>query len=97
MHETDQVWIPPGTEDLSHVIIYVYAITCMVAIERRLATERLATAMVLQVHDELVLEVAEAEIERVRVIVQQEMEGVFALTVPLRVDLGVGHNWAEAH
>ncbi|MBF0284774.1 MAG: DNA polymerase I [Magnetococcales bacterium] len=53
--------------------------------------------MILQVHDELVLEVLEAELEEVRSVVRRAMEGVMALSVPLRVDVGVAGNWAEAH
>jgi len=69
----------------------------MVAIDRRLRAERLGAAMILQVHDELVFEVAEADVARTQALVREEMENVVALAVPLRVDLGVGHNWAEAH
>ena len=53
--------------------------------------------MILQVHDELVFEVAEAERERAADLVREEMEGVYPLKVPLRVDVGWGRNWAEAH
>jgi DNA polymerase-1 len=53
--------------------------------------------MVLTVHDELVLEVPEAESERAAAIVEQEMMGAEALDVLLVVDLGWGSNWADAH
>jgi DNA polymerase-1 len=53
--------------------------------------------MLLQVHDELVLEVPVAELETVRTLVQQAMEGVWNLKVPLRVDVHDGANWSEAH
>lgn len=69
----------------------------MVAIDRRLMQEGLQTRMLLQVHDELLFEVPEQEIERVQKLVQKIMEGVMSLRVPLRVDLGTGANWAEAH
>ncbi len=69
----------------------------MVAVERRLARDGLRAAMILQVHDELLLEVAEGDREAVCAAVREEMEGVFPLAVPLRVDVGVGRNWAEAH
>jgi DNA polymerase-1 len=69
----------------------------MVNIHRRLAEEKLATRMVLQVHDELVFEVPAAEVEAVRQLVRAEMEGAVALTVPLAVEVGVGRNWREAH
>ncbi|MBX3025522.1 DNA polymerase I [bacterium] len=69
----------------------------MVRIDRRLAEEEVAGGMILQVHDELLLEVTEEDRERTAAVVREEMEGVMTLAVPLRVDLGVGHNWAEAH
>jgi DNA polymerase-1 len=69
----------------------------MVAIERRICQEGLDISMILQVHDELVFEVPADQLDRAKTLVREEMEGVFALRVPLRVDLGVGRNWAEAH
>jgi DNA polymerase-1 len=69
----------------------------MVAIDRRVGQEQLRAAMILQVHDELVFEVPEDERERMAMIVREQMEGAFPLNVPLRVDLGWGRNWAEAH
>jgi DNA polymerase-1 len=69
----------------------------MVAIHRRLEQARLRTAMILQVHDELVFQVPEGERDAATVIAREEMEGAFPLRVPLRVDLGWGRNWAEAH
>jgi DNA polymerase-1 len=69
----------------------------MVAVERRLADGGLSGGMILQVHDELLLEVAEADLEAARTAVREEMEGVLPLAVPLRVDVGVGRTWAEAH
>lgn len=69
----------------------------MVAIHRRLRHERLRTAMILQVHDELVFEVPLAERDSAAALVREEMEGAYPLSVPLRVDLGWGGNWAEAH
>jgi DNA polymerase I len=49
------------------------------------------------VHDELLFEVPEKELERVKKLVRELMEGVVSLQVPLQVDLGTGKNWAEAH
>jgi DNA polymerase-1 len=69
----------------------------MLAVRRRLAAEKMTAKMILQVHDELIFEVAEAEVEAVRKIVVEEMERVVSLAVPLRVDVGVGKNWREAH
>jgi DNA polymerase-1 len=69
----------------------------MVAIDRRLTQEKLRARMLLQVHDELLFEVPEQEVERVKKLVREVMEGVMPLCVPLRVDIGTGKNWAEAH
>ncbi|MBI3622387.1 MAG: DNA polymerase I, partial [Nitrospirae bacterium] len=64
---------------------------------RRLRRERRQSALLLQIHDELVLEVPESELEAVRGLVIEEMEGAASLSVPLRVDVGVGRHWADAH
>ncbi len=53
--------------------------------------------MLLQVHDELVFEVPEAEVAATSAIVKQVMESVATLRVPLSVEVGQGHSWAEAH
>ncbi|MGB9145748.1 MAG: DNA polymerase, partial [Acidobacteriaceae bacterium] len=67
----------------------------MIRIDQRLAEEKLKTRMTLQVHDELVFDVPEAEVERVRAMVQHEMEHVIELSVPLVADVGVGANWRD--
>jgi len=69
----------------------------MIALEARLADSPLASSMLLQVHDELVLEVPEAELEPAREMVRECMEGAAELRVPLKVDFGWGDNWLEAH
>ena len=53
--------------------------------------------MILQVHDELNFNVPNNEVERVKEIVQTEMEHAVQLRVPLKVDIGIGQNWLEAH
>jgi DNA polymerase-1 len=68
----------------------------MVKAHARLAREKMRTRMILTVHDELVFEAPEAELDRGRAIVKEEMEGVYKMKVPLRVDIGVGDNWKEA-
>jgi DNA polymerase-1 len=68
----------------------------MVKTQERLKRERLQTRMILTVHDELVFEAPEAEIDTAKEIVRAEMEGVYTMRVPLKVDLGVGQNWKEA-
>jgi len=57
----------------------------------------LETKMLLQVHDELVFEVPEDELEKAEEVIRKEMEGVYQLDVPLKVDTKWGNNWAEAH
>ncbi len=69
----------------------------MLAVHTYLAAARLEARMIMQVHDELVFELPEAEVERVREAVVSRMEGVAALSVPLVAECGVGHNWDEAH
>ena len=69
----------------------------MLAVHRRLVAERSTAKMILQVHDELIFEVAEAGVEAVKKIVVEEMEQAMTLAVPLRVDVGVGKNWRQAH
>ena len=68
----------------------------MIRIHRDLNERTLKTRMLLQVHDELVFEVPEAELEEVRTLVQERMENVYPeLTVPLKVEVGVGPNWRD--
>lgn len=69
----------------------------MVNIFNRIRKENLKSLMTLQVHDELVFEVPENELEVMKHIVREEMEGVIELKVPLKVDIGIGKNWSEAH
>ncbi len=68
----------------------------MVAIHRRLRSEGRGARMVLQVHDELLLEVPEVEVSKVRELVREEMCGAYSLDPPLAVDVGLGDDWAEA-
>ncbi|MBI4444960.1 MAG: DNA polymerase I [Acidobacteria bacterium] len=68
----------------------------MVEIFRDIKNRRLRSKLILQVHDELVLEVPEEELEEVNALVVQRMEGAAALSVPLKVDLGVGDSWLDA-
>jgi len=69
----------------------------MIEVNRWLAREKLRTALVMQVHDELVLEVPDSEVELVKRELPGLMTGVAKLDVPLLVDLGVGANWDQAH
>jgi DNA polymerase-1 len=69
----------------------------MLRVAKALRRHRLGARMLLQVHDELVLEVPEPELEATRAVVVGEMEAAARLTVPLTVDTGAGPTWAEAH
>jgi len=69
----------------------------MIAVRDWLRRDRLATKLLLQVHDELVLEVPDAELARVKSELPPHMTGVARLSVPLVVDVGVGPNWEKAH
>jgi DNA polymerase I len=69
----------------------------MIAVQGWIEREKLATKLVMQVHDELVLEVPDTELERVKPAVEKLMTGVATLDVPLVVDAGVGANWEKAH
>jgi DNA polymerase-1 len=68
----------------------------MARIHRALTESGLAGRLLLQVHDELVLECPEAEVAEVPALVKRHMEGAATLTVPLVVDVGVGDNWLDA-
>ncbi|MCB1020071.1 MAG: DNA polymerase I [Acidobacteria bacterium] len=67
----------------------------MIAVDRRLREDKLQTRMLLQVHDELLLEVPEAELDQVADMVKQEMERVHKLDVPLIADVHSGLNWRD--
>jgi DNA polymerase-1 len=69
----------------------------MLAVQKTLDDEQRATRMVMQVHDELVFEVPQAELEWARVEIPKLMAGVAQLSVPLIAEVGVGSNWDEAH
>jgi DNA polymerase-1 len=68
----------------------------MVAIHRRLREEGRAARLVLQVHDELLLEVPDAEVSAVKELVREEMSNAFPLDPPLGVDIGTGDDWNDA-
>jgi len=68
----------------------------MVAIHRRLREEGRAARLVLQVHDELLLEVPDAETSAVKELVREEMSNAFPLDPPLGVDIGTGDDWNDA-
>ncbi|MFN3479485.1 MAG: DNA polymerase, partial [Thermodesulfovibrionales bacterium] len=69
----------------------------MINIGTAIREKGLKTRMILQVHDELVFEVPEEEAEEMSKLVKDKMEGVVSLSVPLKIESGIGKNWAEAH
>jgi DNA polymerase-1 len=69
----------------------------MIAVQDWLETSGLGTRMIMQVHDELVLEVPESELALVKVKLPELMAGVAELKVPLLAEVGIGNNWDEAH
>ena len=69
----------------------------MVAVDEWLATSGLDARVILQVHDELVLEVREDLVEQVSTEIRLHMSEAAKLDVPLLVEVGVGNNWDEAH
>jgi DNA polymerase-1 len=69
----------------------------MIAVQAALDEQGKATQMIMQVHDELVFEVPEAELPWVQAEVPRLMAGVAELAVPLLAECGVGRNWDEAH
>jgi DNA polymerase-1 len=69
----------------------------MINIHRKLKEENLNTRMLLQIHDELLFEVPEKELETVRTIVKDCMENAVSLNIPLKIAINIGENWLEAH
>ncbi|HZD76455.1 MAG TPA: DNA polymerase I [Acidobacteriaceae bacterium] len=67
----------------------------MIRIDRTLREQKLQTRMTLQVHDELLFDVPEDEVDAVRTLVKHEMENVIELNVPIVADVGVGQNWRD--
>ncbi|MBP5549158.1 MAG: DNA polymerase I [Bacteroidales bacterium] len=69
----------------------------MIAVDRRMQKEALASKMVLQIHDELLFDTVDSEKEILKALVCNEMENVLTLSVPLTVECNYGKNWLEAH
>ncbi len=69
----------------------------MITVDRELAASELDAMMIMQVHDELVFEVAESDLESLATLVKEQMEAAATLDVPLIVDVGTGTNWDDAH
>jgi DNA polymerase I len=69
----------------------------MLRVQRECVARALRATLIMQVHDELVLEVAEDSVEEVRAMLRTEMTAAETLSVPLKVDIGIGSNWDQAH
>jgi len=69
----------------------------MINIHKRLTSENWKSKMLLQVHDELVFDVHNSELDKIQPMIKQEMENAIKLEVPLDVEIGLGKNWLEAH
>lgn len=65
----------------------------MLGVSRRLAAEELDAKLILQVHDELIVEASKKDADRAAAILREEMEGAVKLSVPLTVDLSIGERW----
>ncbi|MCZ6485390.1 MAG: DNA polymerase I [Acidobacteria bacterium] len=68
----------------------------MVSLDRELSRQKLKSRLISQVHDELLFEVEDSEVEKMKKLVKEKMEGAAELRVPLQVDLAVGPSWLEA-
>ena len=69
----------------------------MINIHKKLVSENWKSKMLLQVHDELVFDVHNSELEKIQPMIKHEMENAFIMDVPLEVEIGMGKNWLEAH
>ena len=69
----------------------------MINVHRRFAAEGIRSKVILQVHDELIVEAPDSEVDTVRRILQEEMEHVVHYSVPLTTEVGTGKTWLEAH
>lgn len=69
----------------------------MINIHKKLTSENWKSKMLLQVHDELVFDVHNSELEKIKPMIKYEMENAFTMAVPLDVEIGMGKNWLEAH
>ena len=69
----------------------------MIRIYERMKSEKFLSKMILQVHDELIFEVLDSELETLKEMVLYEMSNAVKLDIPLKVDWGTGNNWFEAH
>uniref|UniRef100_A0A4W5LJ31 DNA-directed DNA polymerase n=1 Tax=Hucho hucho TaxID=62062 RepID=A0A4W5LJ31_9TELE len=69
----------------------------MINIHKKLTSENWKSKMLLQVHDELVFDVHNSELEKIQPMIKHEMENAFKMAVPLDIEIGIGKDWLEAH
>jgi DNA polymerase-1 len=69
----------------------------MVAVQKAMSKEKLQSKMILQVHDELVFDVHQDEIEQMQLLVKTAMEQAVSMEVPMEVEMKTANNWLEAH
>ena len=67
----------------------------MINVQDRIIKDKLKSKMILQVHDELVIEAPQKECAKVKILLKEEMENVYKLSVPLTISISQGENWAE--
>jgi DNA polymerase-1 len=69
----------------------------MIAVAKRLKAENFSALMLLQVHDELIFETPESELEKLTQMIRDEMQNALPLSIPVAVEVGIGSNWLSAH
>jgi DNA polymerase-1 len=69
----------------------------MISVHHELQAKKFKTRLLLQVHDELVFDVPENEVEKVKTVIEKAMLEALPLNVPIEVGMGTGHNWLDAH
>ena len=69
----------------------------MINIQKRLIEESWEAIMILQVHDELIFECPEIEVDKLKILIEEEMVNAIILDVPVKIDVGIGNSWYEAH
>ena len=69
----------------------------MISIQQKISKNNFKSKMLVQVHDELIFEIHKSELKEMKEIIKNEMENAFDIKIPLKVDMGTGLNWFEAH
>ena len=69
----------------------------MIEVDRQITEQKMVSRMVLQVHDELIIEAPIDEADRAEKLLKEAMQNAAELSIPLKVDMGKGNNWAQAH